>query len=216
MSDPSSTAPTGIPDPNNPGYDTAGYPIARTGAATARVGGVADPGLSLTTSPTGGQVTGAAPAASTAGNPLAPFGETFTPPTGNAPLPPLPTYPAFAAPSAADALSDPGYQFVRDQGEGALQNWAAAKGTLNDSETADALINYGQQAASTQYGNVYNRDAQTYNTNAATQFQPQLMQWGAQIGQNNLQYSNQWNQFLQDYNQYLNRFNTTFGVATAA
>lgn len=201
-------------------YDADGNNLGPSGQGptptTAQHGGTADSGGTPAAGNVG-QPTAPPPTPPPTGtNPLAPFSGTFTPPTGNAPLPAVPTYPAFVQPTAADALNDQGYQFVRDQGQNALQNWAAAKGTLNDSETADALINYGQQAASTQFGNVYNRAAQTYNTNVATQFEPQIMNWQAQIGQNNLQQSNSWNQFLQEYKQYLDRFNSTLGVATAA
>jgi hypothetical protein len=186
-------------------YDAQGNSLGPSGQAptpTAKVQPVpsVQPGAAPPSAPT-----------TPATNPLAPFSETFTPPSGNAPLPAIPGYAPFQAPTVADALNDPGYQFTQQQGQAALQNWAAAKGTLNDSETADALIGYGQGLASTQYGNVYNRAAQTYNTNLG----PQLAQWNAQIGQNNLGYSNAWTQFLQDYNQYLNRFNTTVNNASA-
>src|SRR5581483_6544067 len=90
------------------------------------------------------------------GSPLtAPFPGTFTPPApvslgGPLGLPNVPTFtgdqapPQFAAPSVADALNDPGYQFRTQQGDQGLQNWAAARGTLNDSSTAKSLSDYNQ------------------------------------------------------------------------
>lgn len=139
-----------------------------------------------------------------------PFTGTFNAPTPrglpslpsipNAPIPNLPSYtppPAFAydpyqqaapftydawnAPSPEEALNDPGYQFRLSQGEGALQRWAAAKGTLNDSGTAQSLIEHGQNAATQEYQNVWNRDLNayqlgrtnaldTYNVNEANRF----------------------------------------------
>lgn len=77
----------------------------------------------------------------------------------NAPAP-------FSAPSGQDVLnSDPGYQFRVDQGTGAMQNSAAARGVLNTGGTLQDLLNYGQNAASQEYGNAYNRDLGTYQTN---------------------------------------------------
>lgn len=124
-------------------------------------------------------------------------------------LPPLPQKPpAFSfedwkAPSVDEVLSDPSYGFRKSQGEDSLQHWAAAKGTLNDSGTAHALIDYGQNAASQEYAQIWNRDRDTYqmrrqnavgdyNTNYQTQYtdpykfayqssidayQPQFAQW---------------------------------------
>lgn len=94
---------------------------------------------------------------------LAPY--SVAPPT-------IPTAPSFqltpfSAPSASDAMNDPGYAFSVQQGENALQNWAAAKGTLNDSGTANALTQYGQQSAGTQYQNVWNRDFNSWSANNA-------------------------------------------------
>lgn len=89
------------------------------------------------------------------------------PDVGTAPA--LPTtapfsYKEFQAPSVDDALNDPGYKFRLDQGNNALQNWAAARGTLNDSGTAKALLDYGQGAGSQEYENVWNRDFGAYKT----------------------------------------------------
>lgn len=75
------------------------------------------------------------------------------------------TYDDWRAPSVEQAMQDPGYQFRVGQGVGALQRWAAAKGTLNDSGTAKALIDYGQNAGSQEYANVWNRDFNAYQTN---------------------------------------------------
>jgi hypothetical protein len=62
-------------------------------------------------------------------------------------------------------MADPGYQFRTQQGQTALQNAAAARGTLNDSGTLKALIDYGQGAASQEYQQVWNRDLGAYTTN---------------------------------------------------
>jgi hypothetical protein len=97
---------------------------------------------------------------------------TYTPPPAFSYDTPQPTFteaPAFSyadfqAPSYEAAQQDPGYQFRLQQGNDALQNAASARGTLNDSGTLKALLDYGQGAASQEYGNVYDRAVTTYNT----------------------------------------------------
>lgn len=53
--------------------------------------------------------------------------------------------------SAADLQNDPSYQFRLKQGLDAIQNSAASKGVLRTGNTGQALIDYGQQAASQEY-----------------------------------------------------------------
>lgn len=133
------------------------------------------------------------------------YGETFTPPTpsniggpagvGVTPTFGAPTYtppPAFKfnAPTADKILSDPYYKLRVQQGSDRLQNWAAARGTLNDSSTAKELEDYGQQEASAEIDKIWNRDWQQqtgeYATNYATQFKdPYDIQFGAANVQNN-------------------------------
>jgi len=73
--------------------------------------------------------------------------------------------PAFQAPTAATEQNDPGYQFRLQQGQQALENSAAARGGLLSGNTGEALTQYGQNYASNEYGNVYNRAMNDYNTN---------------------------------------------------
>ena len=56
-----------------------------------------------------------------------------------------------------DIYSDPSYQFRLQQGQDAIQSSAAAKGGLLTGATLKALQNYGQESASQEYSNVYNR-----------------------------------------------------------
>ena len=73
----------------------------------------------------------------------------------------------FAAPTAADMGQDPGYQFRLSEGQKALERSGAARGVTNTGGNMKGLLDYGQQAASQEYGNVYNRNLNTYNTNEA-------------------------------------------------
>lgn len=52
---------------------------------------------------------------------------------------------------------DPGYQFRMDQGLNATKNSAVARGGLDSGATLKALTRFGQDYASGEFGNVYNR-----------------------------------------------------------
>lgn len=59
--------------------------------------------------------------------------------------------------SAADFQQDPGYAFRMAEGQKALERSAAAKGGLQGGAFGKALSRYGQDFASNEYGNAYNR-----------------------------------------------------------
>ena len=56
-----------------------------------------------------------------------------------------------------DIYSDPSYQFRLQQGQDAIQSSAAAQGGLLSGATLKAIQNYGQESASQEYSNAYNR-----------------------------------------------------------
>jgi hypothetical protein len=157
-----------------------------------------------------------------------PFTEKFTAPDPKA-IPDAPVFKApdfktpdpFKAPTPEEAMNDPGYKFTLGQGIGALLNSRAAGGMLNSGATGKALVDYGQAAGSTQYGNVYNRDLGNYMTNYKTQyvdpyqnayqnaqgeFAPKLTAWQTTApmiqAQNNTDYANSFNKWLTDYNMF--------------
>jgi hypothetical protein len=66
----------------------------------------------------------------------------------------------------ADFQRDPGYQFRMDQGEQALERSAAARGGLTSGGTGMALERYGQDYASGEFSNAYNR----FNNDRTTRF----------------------------------------------
>lgn len=72
---------------------------------------------------------------------------------------------AFVAPTMAEAVNDPGYQFTLNQGLQALQNSAAGRGSYFTPNLRQGLIDYGQNAAAQQYQNVYNRSLASYGAN---------------------------------------------------
>lgn len=84
----------------------------------------------------------------------------------------------FQAPTLAEAEATPGYQFTLQQGTRAIDQNAAANGTLLTGNTGKALTDYGQGLASTTYNQDFNNAMQTYMTNY------QSLLGGTQIGQN--------------------------------
>ena len=59
--------------------------------------------------------------------------------------------------SLADFLKDPGYEFRLAEGEKGINRAAAARGMWDSGATGKALTRYGQDYASGEYGNAYNR-----------------------------------------------------------
>jgi hypothetical protein len=56
-----------------------------------------------------------------------------------------------------DLTMDPGYQFRLNEGNKAINAGAAARGLGNSGATLKALAKYGQDFATNEYGNAYNR-----------------------------------------------------------
>ena len=154
--------------------------------------------------------------------------QAWTPPTWDQQWTPPTWDKTFQAPTAADETNDPGYNERLAQGQQALQQSAAAQGTLLTTGTQKALERYGQDYASNEYQNVYNRalgqyqqDYQQYLNQyqqsgqqyqqAYQQFLNQFQQSGQQYQQGYQQYLNQYQQDLgayqQNYQQYLNNYN---------
>lgn len=100
---------------------------------------------------------------------LAPWTGVFDPgadaalPTYTAPSPF--SYADWQAPDPSSITKDPSYQWRVNQGAGALENSAAAKGVLNSGGTLGDILSYGQNFASNEYNNVFNRDLTKYTTN---------------------------------------------------
>ena len=74
---------------------------------------------------------------------------------------------AFAAPTMAEVEQAPGYQFRLREGQRALENAAAARGTLMTGGTLADLLEYGQNYASTEYDRAHGRAFNTWAANDA-------------------------------------------------
>lgn len=166
-----------------------------------------------------------------------PSGIPYIPPTPQFNAPQQRQMPAFQgpapfqAPSMQDVLNDPGYQFPLQQGLGAMSNSKAAQGLWATGGTGKAFNDYAQNYANQFYGNIYNRDLNTYQTNygnalnayntnygtqvkdpnnydytaALAQFAPQMTGYQTQASagqhQNDMNYQNAYQKWLDDYNQ---------------
>lgn len=99
--------------------------------------------------------------------------------------------------SMADFEADPGYEFRRTEGMRGVENSAAARGGLLSGAALKAIQRYGQDVASQEYGNAfqrfnanqtnrYNRLAGVVNTGqgATNQIQNAASQFGQQQGAN--------------------------------
>ena len=80
------------------------------------------------------------------------------------------TYAAFQGPTLEEAKQEPGYAFARDQGIGALENSAAARGVLRTGGTLKDVLAWGNRFAEQNFSNVYNRAGQTYDRQRGNAF----------------------------------------------
>ncbi|KKN66886.1 hypothetical protein LCGC14_0466610 [marine sediment metagenome] len=71
----------------------------------------------------------------------------------------------FEAPTLETMQLTPGYQFRLQEGQDVLEHSAAARGNLLTGATSEALTRYGQDYASGEYSNVYNRALTEYQQN---------------------------------------------------
>ena len=96
---------------------------------------------------------------------------------------------AFQAPTAADMQQDPGYQFRLAEGQKALERSAAARGNLLSGGFARGLTRYGQDVASQEYSNVYQR-----------KMGENTMRYGRALTQNEAAYQRALEQYKMRYN----------------
>lgn len=121
----------------------------------------------------------------------------------------LPGYTAtpFNAPTADDILGREGYRFRLGEGLQALENSAAARGTLNSGGTLKDLVNYGQRAGSQEYDAEWDRAFNLWGTGEANRMSAyQTTQdaldrayddaYNAWVGRRDTHYSNQTNPYL--------------------
>jgi hypothetical protein len=99
--------------------------------------------------------------------------------------------------TASDFVKDPGYDFRMAEGAKALERSASARGGLMGGAAGKAMARYGQDYASNEYSNAYNRfnqdrdqrysklsDLSRMGHNAAAQSGAAAQQFGQQAGEN--------------------------------
>lgn len=97
---------------------------------------------------------------------------------------PIFTPPVFNRPTMEDAYNEPGYQFRVNAGNQALERSAAARGVLRTGGTLKDLVEYGQNFAAQEYGQVFNRALSSYDRQyqgARDAFAPQMARYQAQV-----------------------------------
>lgn len=106
---------------------------------------------------------------------------------------------------------DPGYQFRLKQGQNALRGGASAQGNLNSGATLKALERYGQDYASNEYQNAYQRNYDRLSQLAGLGYNAKQNQFNASGS-----YGNSLSNNMMSYgNQVSNNF-TGLGNAQAA
>jgi len=225
----SSSVPTGVPDPRNPGYDTAGYRLGTTmdASGTINIPNTVTGNISTVYTP---QQTQAAQAANPSGNPFAnyttmtsggggDFGGPVAPygggpfslptPTGQYVVPPLPA--ALQTP-----FSLPTYdQFTTDNPQFETGLKTALQGAERSAAAQGSILGGGEQKAITKYATDYGSSHyQDYVNNLLAQRQNQFSEYLANaglssnaFGANQTAYQNQvanaLSQFGTNYQQYL-------------
>lgn len=77
-------------------------------------------------------------------------------------------------PNTVDVTKDPGYAFRLSQGQKALDTGAGARGQLFSGAQQKALMKYGQDLGSQEYGAAYTRQEGTFDKNSARDYQDYL------------------------------------------
>lgn len=80
------------------------------------------------------------------------------------------SYADFVGPRPEQINDDPSFQWRMDQGRKALEASAAGKGILRSGGSMKDLLRYGQNFASQEYGNIWNRALTEYDTNRDNAF----------------------------------------------
>ena len=109
-----------------------------------------------------------------------------------------------ADPTMGDVSADPGFQFRLNEGLKAIQRSASAKGTLLGGDTMKALERYGQDYASNEYGNAYNRTRGAFENDRNFNENQYASQYGRSMGE----YQNAYSVFNNNQNNQFNRLQT--------
>lgn len=110
--------------------------------------------------------------------------------------------PTFNRPTMQDAYNEPGYQFRAAAGNQALERSASARGVLRTGGTLKDLVEYGQNFAAQEYGQVFNRALSSYDRQyqgARDAFAPTMANYqarvNAEMARSMADYNRQWDSY---------------------
>ena len=147
-------------------------------------------------------------------------------PTYNAPE--LPTIDPWKEPGPEAIYNDPSFDFRKGIGEKALLNSRAAQGLTRSGGTLKDLLDYNQNFASQEWGNMRNRSLEGWRTNtdttlrragmdqdrARSMYEPQFAEYQNKVAVASrtpqLAYDNAWREYLQDYDQFRDQRDSVF------
>lgn len=124
---------------------------------------------------------------------------------------PVPQFkaPRFNAPTLQDAQNEPGYAFARDEGLGALEHSAAARGLARTGGTYKGLMAWNNKFAEQNYGNVFNRALQAFDrlyAGTRDEYMPLLTEWQTKAAgtqrAGELEFNRWWERYLADIDKY--------------
>lgn len=134
----------------------------------------------------------------------------------------LPRVPAFRAPTfdwnSASLYLDPGFQFRMKEGADALERSAAGRGVLRTGGTLKDILGWGQNFASQEYGNAFDRAARVFDTRytgAKDEYSPQFSQWQALFNAEKSRADKEWSTYWDDYLQSLDMQKYILGLGQA-
>lgn len=119
--------------------------------------------------------------------------------------------PTFTAPDPSKVFEDPTYRFREREGRMGLENSAGAAGLLRSGGTLKDFIKYGQQFASGEYQNIYNRDRDQHliaDSAFDKDFSQALTTHGTQVDEFDTGYRNA----ASEYDRRFNNLLTTWGT----
>ena len=118
-----------------------------------------------------------------------------------------------------DLQADPGYQFRLSEGLKALDRQAAARGGLISGSALKASSRYGQDMASQEYGNAYNRALTQYGAGvdrANTMYGRDLTSYGSQVDRANTMFGREYDVFQSNRANALNPLMSITGYGQQA
>lgn len=107
--------------------------------------------------------------------------------------------PRWSLPSLAEAENEPGYQFAKQEGLGAIEASAAARGMLNTGGVPKQLYSWADKFANQNYGRVVDRSLQGFDRlyrGAYDEYRPLLDEWQAQNMASRDAWMREWDAYL--------------------